>query len=113
MADVALLWFMCKNPNCNFIPIRTKKEKIKRYWQHGNSIQLSARARVFMRYVEGHYQWLDSGNLLIFNCKYGRICMYDHFDTQDVNGFISPIKGQIICDQCITKIDNERRLMLS
>jgi hypothetical protein len=108
--DVTLLWFECKNPECNYIPVKTKQDKIKRYWRHGQSLEDAKRPRMFMRYAEGSYQRLDNGNVLMFHCKYGSICMYDQFETQTVNSYYTPLKNVEMCNPCIEMLQNEGAL---
>lgn len=110
--DVTLLWFSCKNKDCNFIPLKTKKEKVKRAWRYGKSIQDSARPRAFMRYVEGNYIRKDNGDVLIFECKYGSILMYDAHDSrkETPNHYINPITDKEECDVCKKRMKNEGAL---
>ena len=108
--DVTLLWFQCSNPDCGYIPLKTKKDKIQRAWRYGKSITENARARMFMRYVEGYYVRKENGNLLLFECKYGSIVMYDGSEIQICNNYSFPIKDKEMCQPCLNKIKNERAL---
>lgn len=108
--DVALLWFKCKNKDCDYIPVKTKKDKIKKYWRHGESLQNAKRQIFFMRYVEGNYIRKDNGDILIFSCKYGDIYMYDKFEKHDCNNFLNPIENEESCNRCIKRIKNEGAL---
>jgi hypothetical protein len=107
--DVTLLWFECKNPDCNYIPVKTKQDKIKRYWCHGQSVQDTKRPRMFMRYVEGYHRYLNSGDLIVFDCKYGTVNMFDR-DTEHVNSYYYPIKDKELCAPCIEMLKNEGAL---
>lgn len=109
MADVALLWFQCKNPDCGFIPFKNKQEKIKGAWRHGESIEKYSRARMFMRYIEGNYHYRYSGDLIQFECKYGMITMYD-INENPCNSFYHPILNKEECAVCYRKRNNEGRL---
>lgn len=110
--DVALLWFQCKEKDCNYIPLQTKKDKIKRAWRFGESITKCARQRLFMRYVEGNYVKKDNGDVIIFYCKYGDITLLDmHASLKEVvNGYYNPIKDKESCGVCIQRIKNEGAL---
>lgn len=108
MADVTLIWFSCSNPDCNFV----SQEAYRRNKKAHVPLNTGARKRVFMRYVEGHYQREDNGNIMYFNCKYGRICMYNQYGTQEVNSFLNPVPDKQMCDMCINRIDNDRRMKL-
>lgn len=110
MADVALLWFECKNPNCGFIPFKNKKEKIKGAWRHGESIEKYSRARMFMRYIEGNYHYRYNNDFIQFECKYGMITMYDINEDKPANSFYYPIKDKEECGVCIRKRNNEGAL---
>lgn len=97
--DVTLLWFQCKNPDCNYVPVKTKKEKIKRYWKHGLSLESGKRPRRFMRYVEGTYRWVNE--LLLYECKYGTILMHNTENSDmPVNSYAFPILDGELCQPC-------------
>lgn len=106
MADVTLLWFACKNADCNYVSLEAYKRNKKAHVP----LNTGARKRIFMRYVEGHYERKDNGNLMFFNCKYGRICMYDQYNTQDVNSFLNPVVDKEICDVCRQRVINDKVL---
>lgn len=109
--DIELLTFLCKNPKCDYIPLKTKEEKIKRAWRFGESIEKSARPRTFMKYVQGFKLFKHDGGLVIFECKYGSIILYSKEENYGLpNGFYNPIKDVEMCNSCIKKINNERRL---
>jgi len=108
--DVNLLWFECSNPHCDYLPFKNKKEKIKRAWQYGESITKSARPRTFLRYVKGLYHYFPE--IITFECKYGNIIVYDDSEEYSANSYYYPIKNAEICNICMTKIDNERRLQI-
>lgn len=108
--DVALLWFKCKDKDCNYIPIKTKRVKIKQYWRHGYSLEDAKRQRLFMRYVEGSYIRRDNGDVIIFECKYGSIYLYDALDRQDCNDYFNPIENKELCNPCIERLKNEGAL---
>lgn len=111
--EIVDLWFKCKNPDCNLIPLKTKKEK-KKYWREGKSITETARQRLFMRQVEGFRLYRNNGELVLFVCKYGDIILYNsNVETfaQMNNHYHNPIENKEMCNPCIQKIDNEKRLM--
>lgn len=108
--DVTLLWFKCKDKDCNYVEWKSKKDKIKRAWKHGESIMKNARQRFFMRYVEGNYVRRDDGDVIIFECKYGSIYMYDKFEKHNCNNYFNPIEDKESCDVCIERIKNEGAL---
>lgn len=108
--DVTLLWFKCKNPSCDYIPLKSKKDKIERAWKHGESIQNSKRPRYFMRYVEGYYLYKNNGDLIFYVCKHGTICMYDANESQICNDYFNPLENMELCQPCIDKLHNEKVL---
>src|SRR5688572_25726674 len=110
--DVVLLWFRCKDKNCNLVPIKNKREMIDRYWRHGKSIQESYKQRIFMRYVEGNYRRLYFGDVTLFDCKYGTVVLFDPQDLMDtqINSSFYPLEDKEICNQCLQRIKNEGAL---
>lgn len=113
--DVIDLWFMCKNADCDYIPLKTKKEKT-RYWRDGLSIMNSARKRCFMRMVEGYRVYRNNNDLVLFVCKYGDIIIFNakpELFPDMANDWINPIKDKELCNPCINRINNEKRLLQS
>jgi len=110
--DVAPLWFRCKNPECNYIPFKTKKDKIKKAWRYGESVMKSSRQRLFMRNVEGLYIYSNYAHDKIeFQCKYGMILLYDIADTGKFpNSPMEPICDVYECGVCEKKRVNEELL---
>lgn len=112
--EIVDLWFRCKNADCGLVPLKTKKDKIK-YWREGKSITESARQRLFMRAVEGYRLYRKDGELVLFVCKYGTIILYNS-DAETFaemnNHYHNPIENKEMCNPCLQKIENEKRLML-
>lgn len=108
--DVRLLWFRCKNPDCNHVRDMPKKEKVKRFWRHGQSIQQSAHRLHFMRYVQGEILKRNEGNQIIFVCKYGEIVLYDTEPDAIFHGYYYPIEDAELCNPCINKQSNDKVL---
>jgi hypothetical protein len=107
MAEVTLLWFACSNPDCNHVPTMKKKDKVK-FWKDGQSVQREARRRVFLRYAEGHYNYENNGQTIIFNSKYGKLVMFDNSENpKNVHDFYNPIEGKLMCDVCQQRIIND------
>lgn len=111
--EVTPLWFQCKNENCDYIPLKTKKQKVK-FWKEGESITRDKRQRKFMRNVEGFRLYSRDVEIITFQCKYGSILLYDGNpdSTQWVNSHVSPITDKEECAVCITKHENERLMQL-
>lgn len=103
--QVELLWFECANPNCGYIPLKTKKEKIKVAWSQGKSLQESARPRIFLGYVRGEVIWRNA--ITMYRCQYGDIVLYDESDKQHANSQYYPIKNKRICIPCTQRKQNE------
>ena len=106
--DVVLLWFRCKNPDCDFVPELTPKQK-KWLREDGKSKQVYARQRRFMRHVVGIRRYRNNGDRVIFECKYGNIVIYDS-ESSLFNDSYNPIENAELCTLCQKKIENERRL---
>ena len=106
--DVVLLWFQCNNPKCNYIPVKTKEDKV-RYWREGKSITEGARPRTFARYTEGNYRRMYNGDVTVFDCKYGTIVLFDMQELmpESFNSNVYPIKDKEMCNQCLQRIKNE------
>lgn len=111
--EVTLLWFECKNPDCGYIPLKTKAEKVKRAWKHGQSVQHTARKRLFLKYAEGEYIYKYNRDLITFECKYGNILMYDAINEASYpNSFAYPLRDKELCPMCVQKAENERLMQL-
>lgn len=108
--NVELLWFECANTECDFVPLKTKKDKIKIAWSKGKSIYAEKRPRMFMRYVEGEKLFRDG--LILFSCKFGNIVLYDEYDFHPVNSYLNPIKTSELCTKCIRQMENEKLLCI-
>lgn len=101
MSDVELLWFECANPECRYVPAKTKRDKIK-YWKRGKSIEEDARRRLFLSYVKGEKIFREG--LITFKCEYGSVCLYDELDYHKANSQVYPLKDKRICGVCTTRI---------
>lgn len=110
--QVELLWFECANPQCGFIPLKTKKEKIKVAWKYGRSIQQSARRRIFLSYVRGEIILRNFNSLVLYRCQYGDIVLYDETDREKSNSQYYPITGERECIPCTIRKQNERSLRI-
>lgn len=106
--DVVLLWFRCKNPDCDYVPDMTRKQKNK-ITKEGKSLMSEKKQRRFMRQVEGYRLYRNNGNRVIFVCKYGEILLYD-INSSLFNDALYPIENQELCGNCIRKAENDRRL---
>ena len=92
------------NQHCDFIPLKTKKEKVK-VWREGHSLLSHTRKRTFMRYVRGEKIFKEE--LIIFRCRFGDIILYDEYDRHKVNSYLNPLSNQEYCNQCLIKIHND------
>lgn len=109
MGDVAMLWFRCMNKqDCGYIPDMTRKQ-IRRLMADNQSITTLAKARRFMRHVNGYY--FHKGKNLYFHCKYGDIPMWIE-NSALVNSADFPIEDKEQCAQCYERQNNERLMQL-
>lgn len=108
--DVVLLWFRCKNPDCDFVPSMTRKQKLS-LMKDGKSKMSEKRQRRFMLPIAGVRRYRNNGDRVIFECKYGDIVIYDK-ESSKFNDAYYPIENKELCGMCVRKIENEKRLFV-